>query len=191
LALSTAGLPTDATLYGAAGVDKRTAGAYDRLLSALFLLDLVPAWTSNRLSRLIKRAKRYLVDPALALAAGRIDHELVLSDPDLLGRVLDTFVAAQLRPEVDLLQPRARVHHLRTEAGRQEVDIVIDLGAGRLIAAEIKATSAPTRKDARHLAWLRDELGASFVRGIVFHTGRHPFELDTRIWALPIATLWA
>lgn len=72
-----------------------------------------------------------------------------------------------------------------------EVDIVIDLGAGRLIAAEVKATSAPTTKDARHLAWLREELGESFVRGIVFHTGRQPFELDTRIWPLPIATLWA
>ncbi len=193
LALSTAGLPTDTTLYEAAGIDKRTADAYDGLLSALFLLDLVPTWTSNRLSRLVKRSKRYLVDPAVAMAAARIDETSILSDPDpdLLGRILDTFVVAQLRPEIDLLQPRARLHHLRTEAGRHEVDIVIDLGAGRLIAAEVKATSAPTTKDARHLAWLREELGESFVRGIVFHTGRQPFELDTRIWALPIATLWA
>ncbi len=191
LALSTAGLPTDTTLYQAAGIDKRTADAYDRLLCALFLLDLVPSWTSNRLARLVKRSKRYLVDPALAMAAARIDETAVLSDPDLLGRLLDTLVVAQLRPELDLLQPRARLHHLRTEAGRQEVDLVIDLGGGRLIAAEVKATSAPTSKDARHLAWLRDELGDSFTRGIVFHTGRHPYPLDDRIWALPIATLWA
>ena len=191
LALSTAGLPTDETLYAAAGIDKRTAGSYDRLLSALFLLELVPTWTSNRLSRLVKRSKRYLVDPALAMAAARIDETAVLTDPDLLGRILDTFVVAQLRPEIDLLRPRARLHHLRTEAGRREVDIVIDLGAGRLIAAEVKATTAPTSKDARHLGWLRDELGESFVRGIVFHTGRQPFELDERIWALPIASLWA
>jgi uncharacterized protein len=191
LALSTAGLPTDTTLYQAAGIDKRTADAYDRLLSALFLLDLVPPWTSNRLSRLVKRSKRYLVDPALAMAAARIDGAAVLSDPDLLGRILDTLVVAQLRPELDLLQPHARLHHLRTEAGRQEVDLVIDLGGGRLIAAEVKATSAPATKDARHLAWLRDELGDSFARGIVFHTGRHPYPLDDRIWALPIAALWA
>jgi hypothetical protein len=83
----------------------------------------------------------------------------VLSGPDLLGRFLDTFVAAQLRPEVDLLQRRAG--------------------------------TAPTRKDARHLLWLRDELGDNRVRGVVFHTGTQPFELDDRIWALPIATLWA
>jgi len=88
-------------------------------------------------------------------------------------------------------QSRRHPKDLRTEAGRQEVDLVIDLGGGRLIAAEVKATSAPTTKDARYLAWLRDELGDSFTRGIVFHTGRHPHPLGDRIWALPIATLWA
>jgi uncharacterized protein len=190
LALSSAGLPSDATLSEAAGIDKRTVDAYDHLLSNLFLLDLVPAWASNRLSRLLKRSKHYLTDPALTLAAARIDAAAVLNDVDLLGRFLDTFVATQLRPEVDLLQPRARVYHLRTDAGRQEVDLIIDLGAGRVIGIEVKAGSAPTAKDARHLAWLRDELGDGFVRGIVFHTGQHPFELGERIWALPIAALW-
>jgi predicted AAA+ superfamily ATPase len=190
LALSSAGLPADTTLSEAAGIDKRTVDAYDRLLSSLFLLDLVPAWASNRLSRLVKRSKRYLTDPALVLAAARIDTHAILRDADLLGRLLDTFVLAQLRPEIDLLQPRARVHHLRTDAGRQEVDLVIDLGAGQVIGIEVKASSAPTVKDARHLSWLRDELGEDFVRGIVFHTGQHPFELGERLWALPIAALW-
>jgi len=35
------------------------------------------------------------------------------------------------------------------------------------------------------------ELGDRFVRGIVFHTGALPFDLDDRIWALPIAAMWA
>jgi predicted AAA+ superfamily ATPase len=120
LALSSAGLPTDTTLYEAADVDQRTADAYDRLLSSLFLLDLVPAWASNRIVRLFKRSERSRADRAVAMAAARIDQGSVLSDPDLLGRLLDTFVTAQLRPELDLLRPRARTHHLRTEAGRQE-----------------------------------------------------------------------
>lgn len=190
LALSSAGLPADATLAETAGINKRTVDAYDRLLSSLFLLDPVPAWASNRLTRLVKRSKRYLTDPALVLAAARIDTAATLRDADLLGRLLDTLVAAQLRPEIDLLQPRARVHHLRTDAGRQEVDLVIDLGGGQVVGIEVKAGSAPTAKDARHLSWLRDELGDDFVRGIVFHTGQHPFELGERLWALPIAALW-
>jgi predicted AAA+ superfamily ATPase len=191
LGLSTAGLPADATLSDAAGIDKRTADAYDRLLTSLFLVDSVPAWTSNRLSRLVKRRKRYVTDPALALTAARIDTDDVLRDADLLGRLLDTFVAAQLRPEVELLRPRARLHHLRTEAGRQEIDLIVDIGRGRVIAIEIKAGSAPTSRDIRHLCWLRDELGEAFVRGILFHTGPHPFDIGDRIWAVPIAALWS
>jgi len=191
LGLTTAGLPTEATLSGTAGIDKRTADAYDRLLADLFLIDSVPAWTSNRLSRLAKRRKRYLTDPALALVAARISTDDVLRDGDLLGRLLDTFVTAQLRPEVALLQPRAHLHHLRTDAGRQEIDLVIDLGGGRVVAVEVKAGTAPSTRDARHLRWLRDELGKEFVRGILFHTGPHQFDLDDRIWAVPIAALWA
>lgn len=190
LGLTTAGLPTDATLSDAAGIDRRTAEAYDRVLTNLFLVDSVPAWTSNRISRLASRRKRYLTDPALALVAARISTDDVLRDGDLLGRLLDTLVTAQLRPEVELLQPRARLHHLRTDAGRQEIDLVIDLGGGRVIAVEIKAGTAPSARDARHLRWLRDELGDGFVRGILFHSGPQPFELDERIWAVPISALW-
>lgn len=163
LGLCTAGLPTDVTLYQAAGIDKRTADAYDGLLGSLYLLDLVPAWSSNRLARLVKRPKRYLIDAGLAVSAARLDGAGVLRDGNLLGRLLDTYVTAQLRPEVALL-PRARLHHLRTESGRQEVDLIVDLGGGRVIGIEVKAGAAPGPRDARHLAWLRDQLGAHFVR---------------------------
>ncbi|WP_322756252.1 hypothetical protein [Frankia sp. Cas3] len=40
-------------------------------------------------------------------------------------------------------------------------------------------------------AWLRDQLGSDFRAGVVFHTGPIPFDLDDRIWALPICALWA
>lgn len=191
LGLSIAGLPTEATLYQAADIDRRTADAYDRLLESLYLLDRLPTWSSNRLTRLAKRPKRYLADPALAVSAARVDAAGILRDGDLLGRVLDTFVAAQLRPEIALLQPRTRLHHLRAESGRHEVDLIIDLGGGRTIGIEVKAASAPGPRDAQHLAWLREQLGDQFVRGIVFHTGPQPFELGERIWALPICALWS
>lgn len=189
LGLSTAGLPTAATLYDAAGIDKRTASAYDRLLESLYLLDQVPAWSTNRLARLTTRAKLLLSDPGIAASAARIDASTILRDGDLLGRMLDTFVAAQLRPEL-ALTPRIRLHHLRTESGRQEIDFILDLGSGRVLGIEVKATAAPSLRDAQHLIWLRDKLGDRFATGLVLHTGPQPFELTERIWALPICTLW-
>ena len=190
LALSTAGLPAEMTLFEAAGINKETARTYDDLLQSLFVYEPVLAWLTNRLSRLLKRPKRYMADVGLAAAAARFDEAAILSDGDLLGRVLDTFVAAQIRPEISALPGNARMHHLRAEGGRREVDLLLDLGGGRVVAIEIKATAAPSPRDARHLSWLRDQLGERFVRGVVFHTGPLPFELDERVWALPICSFW-
>ncbi|MDQ1304494.1 MAG: uncharacterized protein QG671_321 [Actinomycetota bacterium] len=191
LGLSTAGIPSDATLRQAAGINARTASTYDGLLERLFISDRVSSWSSNRLSRLTKRSKRYLNDTALAIAAARVDPASVLMDGDLLGRVLDTFVFAQLRPELPGLGSQTRLHHLRTENGRQEIDLLIDLGSRGVAGIEIKASSAPTAKDAKHLSWLRDNLQDRFLGGIVFHTGPHPYSLGDRLWALPICLLWA
>lgn len=190
LALNSSGLVEDKTLYDAAGIDRKTAGAYDRLLANLLVIDEVPAWLTNRLSRLVKSGKRYVVDPSLVGAALRLDVQAVLRDGDLLGRLLDTFVAAQLRPEMVLSSSRPRLYHLRERNGRREVDLLAELAGDRIVAIEVKATAAPTRDDGRHLAWLRDELGERFLAGAVLHTGPRAFRLGDRVFAVPIAALW-
>jgi predicted AAA+ superfamily ATPase len=190
VALSSAGLAEHSTLFEAARIDSRTAAAYEQLLINLFVLELVPAWLVNRLARLVKSPKRYLIEPALLGAALRLDLLSVLRDGDLLGRLLDTFVAAQLRPELALDPRRARLHHLRERDGRREIDLVCELSANRLVAIEVKATASPGREDARHLAWLRDRLGDGFAAGAVLHTGPGRFQLGERLFALPISSIW-
>jgi predicted AAA+ superfamily ATPase len=190
-ALNTAGTVTESTLLEAAGVNRRTADAYERLLTNLFLVDAVPAWRSNRLHRLSSHPKRYVVDPALAASLLRIDERAVMRDGDLLGRLLDTFVASQLRAELPVTRTRPRLYHLREEHGRHEIDLVAELGGGRVLAFEIKASAAPTRTDARHLLWLRDQLGDRFVRGAILHTGVDVYMLEERIEAVPICAIWS
>jgi predicted AAA+ superfamily ATPase len=190
LALNSAGLVESKTLYEAAGIDRKTAIAYERLLVNLLVLDTVPAWLSNRLSRLVKSGKRYFVDPSLIAAALRLDQAALLRDGDLLGRVLETFVVAQIRPEVELGPLRPRLHHLRARDGGHEVDLIAELSTGSVVAFEIKATAAPGTSDARHLVWMRDRLGERFLAGAVLHTGPRPFQLAERIFALPICALW-
>jgi predicted AAA+ superfamily ATPase len=190
LAINTAGQPEHRTLYDAAQITRTTALAYDSLLTNLFVLDSVPAWATNRLTRLIKAPKRYLVDPALVGAALGLDATGVLRDGDLLGRVIDTFVLAQLRPELELSAYPPRLYHLRDKEGRHEVDLVAELSGGRVLAIEIKSTAAPNRSDARHLEWLRCALGERFLAGAVLHTGPGLFSLGERISAIPIAAIW-
>ncbi|MGH2945237.1 MAG: ATP-binding protein [Solirubrobacteraceae bacterium] len=190
-ALNSAGIVSDATLLQAAGINRKTAAAYERLLTNLFIVEALPAWTSNRLRRLSLGAKRYLVDPALAASVLRLDARAVLRDANLLGRLLDTFVVAQLRGELVVCETRPRLYHLREEHGRYEVDIVAELGGRAVLAFEVKADAAPDRDAARHLIWMRDRLGDRFARGVVLHTGPTAFELAERIIALPIRALWS
>jgi uncharacterized protein DUF4143 len=144
----------------------------------MFVLDLVPAWFSNRIKRLVKAPKRYLVDPALVAAVLGLGKEAILYGPDMLGRLLDTFVAAQLRGELAASSNGPRLYHLREEQGRREVDLLIETAGGQLIGIEVKASATVTPSDARHLVWLREEAGDAFAAGIVLHTG--PACLPTR-----------
>ena len=189
-ALNSAGIVSDAALLRAAGVNRVTALAYERLLTDLFAVEAVPAWASNRLRRLSRSPKRYVSDPAVMASTLGVDAQAVLRDADLLGRLLDTFVAAQLRAELPIAARRPRLHHLREEHGRQEIDLIAELGGRDVLAFEVKADAAPGKDAGRHLAWLRDRIGDRFLAGVVFHTGPAPFELSERVVAAPICSLW-
>jgi predicted AAA+ superfamily ATPase len=191
LAINSAGIVADSTLASAAGIDVKTVRAYSGLFQRMFVLDVVPAWFSNRLKRMTKSPKLYLVDPALVAAVLGLSQEGILFGPDMLGRLLDTFVAAQLRAELAVSGLDPRLFHLREEHGRQEADLIVETAGSRILAIEVKAAATATPADARHLAWLRDELGDQFTAGLVLHTGRHTFPLGDRIVAAPIATLWS
>jgi predicted AAA+ superfamily ATPase len=190
LALNLAGQPSDATLFRDAGINAKTADAYDRALASLAVLDVVPAWASSRLSRLTKTGKRYIVDTALAAAAAGVSEHDIVRDNDLRGRWFDAFAVMQLRAELAIASPRMPLHHLRVEGGRHEIDLVVDVGRGRIFGLEFKAGAAPTRSDARHLVWLRDELGKKFAGGIVLHAGQAVVELDAGIAAIPLSAVW-
>jgi predicted AAA+ superfamily ATPase len=190
-ALNSAGIVDDKTLFEAAGINRKTALAYEQLLANLLIVDSLPAWRSNRLKRLVLSPKRYLVDGALLASILRLDVNTVMRDGNLLGRLLDTFAVSQMRAQLEIGETRPRLYHLREREGRHEVDVLGELAGGALVATEIKAGAAPERDDARHLVWLRDEFGDRFTAGVVLHTGPRAYSLDDRIIAAPIATLWS
>lgn len=64
------------------------------------------------------------------------------------------------------------------------------LADGRIIGIEVKAAATATRSDARHLIWLREQIGDRLVCGIVLHAGPHSYPLAERIHAAPICSLW-
>lgn len=187
---NTGTLTADTDLAKAADMSVKTLRRQERMLTDLRIVMALPAWHTNRLTRLIKQRKRYAVDTGLVAALLETDARGVLAHGDLMGRVLETFVLEQLRPLIDTAERRVTAHHLRQQDGRREVDVILEAANGNVVGIEIKASAGPSTTDARHLAWLRDQLGQRFTAGIVLHTGKSIYPLCERISAVPIAALW-
>lgn len=190
VALNTAGLPSINALSEAVRIDHRTTRSYLDLLESLRIVERLPAWGTNRLNRLVKTPKYHVVDAGMAMHLAGDDRRGLLASGSRLGRIIDTFVTAQLRPLLKLATPTISASHLRDTNGAREVDLVLESASGKIVALEIKAADTATASDARHLAWLRDELGAPFTRGVVLHTGGMTYPLGEKLWAMPIAALW-
>jgi predicted AAA+ superfamily ATPase len=87
LAKNTAGLPSESALLDAGQINARTAAGYDRLLQSLGVLDIVPAWSTNRLKRLTQLGKRYLTDTGLTAGALRVDAADLLREGRPVARL--------------------------------------------------------------------------------------------------------
>ena len=85
---------------------------------------------------------------------------------------------------------RASLLHMRTAKGT-EVDFVVE-GAGGVVAGiEVKSSATVRREDFKHLAMLRDSLGAQrFARGVVLYSGGERLSFGNKLEAWPLSTLW-
>jgi uncharacterized protein len=119
-----------------------------------------------------------------------VNTRSILRNGDLMGRLIYSFVVAQLRPELGISETMPTMNHLLLEDGRREIDILLQAPDARVVAIEIKAGAEPDGADEKPLIWLREQLGDQFATGVVFQTGPHPYAITENVYALPIATLW-
>ncbi len=179
---------------------KTTTIAYTELLTHLRILDDVPAWTTsqNHLGRLLHAPKHHLVDPALAarllgrttrhLLAGDDGAVAVPHDGTLLGNLFESLVTLSVRTYAKSIG--ATVGHLRTEAGRHEVDLIVETDDG-VLALEVKLSNAVDDRDVRHLTWLRHQLGDRLIDAAVITTGDTAYRRADGIAVVPLALLTA
>lgn len=180
--------PTEQTLLNIAGVTRVTGQRFDALLEALFLEVLTPAWHTNRIKRLTATSKRYLTDTGLAAQLLGCTADDILDDHRLLGHLLDTFVAQQLRAECALPGESAQIHYLRTQEDR-EVDILLTRGR-RVCAVEVTASATPSDRKLQHLRFVRERLKDHFQLGVLLHAGPDVILIEDRIVAAPVSVLW-
>lgn len=189
-AARTASLLNHSELSRTLAVPVSTLKRYLALLETVFLVHLVPAWASNRGKRLARAPKLHLADTGLLAALGGLDEEALRRDRTLLGPILETFVAAELRKQIGWSEARPSLHHFRTHGGR-EVDLVLEDPRGRIVGVEVKASATPTAADFAGLHALAEIAGKSFVQGVVLHLGRSRVPFGPSLMACPIDALWA
>ena len=171
-------------------LSRPTIGDYMTLLERLFLLERLPPWHSNRLSRLVKSPKLHVGDTGLAAALLGVDAAALAADRTLLGQFLETFVFQELRKQASWHDAPPAFFHFR-DRDDAEVDIVIEQGSRAVAGVEVKGAATVTRADFRGLHKLAKAAGDRFARGVVLYDGEVSTRFGDRLYAVPIRRLWA
>ncbi|MGQ0843764.1 MAG: ATP-binding protein [Sporichthyaceae bacterium] len=175
-----------------AELDRATATTYVGLLEALFLVVLLPAFATSATTRAKRRPKVLLTDPGLAARLSNAGSATFgpTGDSAQAGALFETLVLTEIAKQSTWCDRLVDLSHFRDRAGA-EVDLIVeDRRTGSIAGVEVKLGASPSARDARHLAMLRDALGARFSVGVVVHTGEHTLPLGERLWAVPVGALW-
>jgi predicted AAA+ superfamily ATPase len=170
-------------------VSRPTIRNYMTLLERIFLLELLPPWHSNRLSRLVKTPKMHIGDTGVACALLGLDAATLKKDRSALGHLLETFIFQELRRQASGHVDEFRFHHFR-DKDKTEVDIVIERGAHEVAGVEVKASATIKQADFRGLRKLKIATGKRFTSGVILYDGESSVSFGDNLYAVPIRTLW-
>lgn len=185
----TATLINVADLSAPLELTRQTIHDYVTLLERVFLLDRLPAWHTNRLTRLVKRPKLHIGDTGIACALLGIDAATLDRDRTVLGPMLETFVFQELRRQASGRPTPVEFFHFR-DRDDFEVDIVLEQGHSAIAGIEVKAAATVKEVDLRGLRKLRDAAGRHFAAGVVLYDGTATIAFGDGLYAVPLRALW-
>ena len=176
--------------FGAAlALSSVTAQKYVGILERLFLVRMVPPWSSNRLNRLVKTPKLHFLDTGLLGMLRDADLEEIRADRTRFGPILESFVVSEVLKLSTWSERKLTFSHFRTK-DQDEVDLVIEDRRGRVVGIEVKASATVRAQDFRGLRQLQEAVGDRFVHGLVLHDHDRVTPFGERLHAAPLSVLW-
>ena len=130
-------LATETGFTNHAAIAASTVRKYLDQLSAIFVLEELPAWKTHIRSSIQQRVKPkwHFVDTSIATAALRILPNGLLNDFDAFGLLFESMAIRDLRIYADTLD--GKVYHYRDSTGL-EIDAIVELPNESWAAFEIK-----------------------------------------------------
>lgn len=128
------------------------------------------------------------IKPPLLL--GLYSESQVLSSSHY-GGLLENFLYMELIKQATWAKEDIALYHFR-DTRKQEVDIVIEQGNGKILGIEVKASASVKLNDFKGLYHLASFAGEKFEKGILFYSGQDilPFTYKEHVfYALPIGLI--
>jgi predicted AAA+ superfamily ATPase len=178
-----------AAIAAESGIPQSTLRRYISLFEASYLVGEAPPWSVNIGKRLVKSPKIYVLDTGVALGVLGADQDRLGMDPELRGRMLETFVYAELLKYSSWSIEQTRLFHFRSHAG-DEIDFVVERADGRIAGIEVKSQRSIGTESFKSLRLLQQEQRKRFHRGVVLYGGKQTVSFGPDLFAVPIQTLW-
>jgi predicted AAA+ superfamily ATPase len=174
---------------GQIGFDDKTTRKYVGILEQLFLVRRLEPWFRNQLKRLVKTPKLHFLDSGLLATLLGVTAERVQKDRTIFGRLLETFVFAEVMKQISWMDNAYSLYHYR-DKDQDEVDIVVEDAASALVGIEVKASATVTSADFKGLRKLAAASGNNFKLGVVLYDSDMALPFGKHLFAVPLSHLW-
>lgn len=166
------------------GITPQTAGRWLELLKATYQWFEVPAYSGNAVKRVSGKPKGYLADTGLACHAQLLSSPTALGGHPQLGALFETAVSGEIRKHANAMPTPPSMFHWRSTGGA-EVDLLLERD-GVFYPIEVKATSAPSRRDTTGITAFRKTYpDLRIAPGLVIAPTEKILQLSNHDWAIP------
>jgi uncharacterized protein len=170
------------------GIAVNTIKAWISILEATHQIIVVRPYFANVGKRLVKTPKVYFTDVGvLCYLCGLRDPDHAAAGP-MAGPIFETAVLSEITRAYLQRGVESQIYFWRTSAG-QEVDFVVEIAPGSLVAIEAKLSATPRPTMAQGIHRLQEDLGSGLKAGFLVHTGRTRLPLGAGVTALPYGEL--
>ncbi len=173
------------------GVSQTAVNSYLNLAVDMRIVHMLPSWGHEPGSRKTRREKIALNDTGFSAAISGFtpDKAATVEGYEPYANLVKQFVTLELAKQQTWSRERFDLYHFRHLDGL-EVDLIIELQDGRLIAIEAKPTTLPTERAWENLVRFREMFSDRDIVGVCLHAGEASERIDGWLDVLPISVLW-